>query len=386
MALVRDPNWTGPGPGPLIDDGMGAPSPDYTALANQAAGLSGDTATADYIRNLASGSLGGEADTRAAFGRLIEEGRLREVAAAKANTVSSGTTTDSGSNSGSNSGAGALPTSSAAANELRAVLRRYGLDGLFDDLNAAVIADSSLVKNTDALFGAVRANPIYVARFKGNIQRAKNGLVELSEAEYISQEQAYATTLKALGMPRGFYDTQDDYAKFIANDISPVELNNRIQQGYNATKNAPPEVLTQLKMLVPGLQDADLAAYFLDPTRSGQEIERKARAAQIAAQGKVAGGMQLTATQAESLATQGVTADTAQQGFTQIGQAAGLYRPLQGEEAITQEDILAGVFTNEQAAQQRIAMRKRRRQAEFEQGGGFVAQQNKNIGLTTVGE
>ena len=26
MALIRDPNWTGPGPGPLIDDGTG-PAP-----------------------------------------------------------------------------------------------------------------------------------------------------------------------------------------------------------------------------------------------------------------------------------------------------------------------------------------------------------------------
>jgi hypothetical protein len=243
-----------------------------------------------------------------------------------------------------------------------------------------------LIKNTDALFGSIRETTQYQTRFKGNIERAKKNLPLLSEAEYISQEQAYLTVNKNLGLPRGFYDTQADYANFIANDVSPVEYNNRIQQAYNVVKNSDPEVLNQLKMFAPELQDADLAAYILDPSRSGQEIERKARAATIGAAGKKSGGMQLTAQQAESLALQGVSTQTAQQGFAQIGQTAGLFRPLQGEETITQEDILAGTFTNEQAAQQRIARRRRRRQAEFEAGGGLAGSGNRNIGLTTVGQ
>jgi hypothetical protein len=280
------------------------------------------------------------------------------------------------------------PTSltGSASNELKAILRRYGLEGLFDPLAAALIGDPSLIKNTDALFGSIRETPQYQARFKGNIERAKKNLPLLSEAEYISQEQSYLTVNKNLGLPRGFYDTQNDFANFIANDVSPVEYNNRIQQAYNVVKNSDPEVLNQLKMFIPELQDADLAAYILDPSRSGQEIERKARAATIAAAGKTSGGMQLTAQQAESLALQGVSTQTAQQGFAQIGQTAGLFRPLQGEETITQEDILAGTFTNEQAAQQRIARRRRRRQAEFEAGGGLAGTGNRNIGLTTVGQ
>ena len=81
---------------------------------------------------------------------------------------------------GATGGSVVLPRTGAAADELRAVLRRYGLDGLFNDLNAAVIADSTLVKNADALFGAVRQNPIYQQRFKGNAERVKKGLAELS--------------------------------------------------------------------------------------------------------------------------------------------------------------------------------------------------------------
>ena len=279
-----------------------------------------------------------------------------------------------------------LPMGNAAADELKAILRRYGMEGLFETLNQAVIADVTLVRNQDALFGSIRETPIYKERFKGNLDRASKGLPELSEAEYINQEFAYKTNLKNLGMPKGFYDTKEAFANLIANDISPVEFAQRIQQGYNAVTQADPEVVNQLKRMVPDLTDGDIAAYFLDPTKSGQEIERKARAATIAAAGKTSGGMQLTAQQAESLALQGVSTQAAQQGFAQIGQTAGLFRPLQGEETITQEDILAGTFTNEQAAQQRIARRRRRRQAEFEAGGGLAGTGNRNIGLTTVGQ
>lgn len=279
-----------------------------------------------------------------------------------------------------------LPVGNAAADELKAVLRRYGLEGLFENLNQAVMADPTLVRNTDALFGSIRQTPIYKERFKGNADRVSKGLPELTEAEYINQELSYKTNLKNLGMPKGFYDTQEAFANFIANDISPVELAQRIQQGYNAVTQASPEVLNQLKRMVPDLTDGDLAAYFLDPTKSGQEIERKARAAQISAAGVTQGGMQITTAQAEQLAQQGVSAEQAQQGFTQIGQQAQLFNTtLMGEQALTQEEIVAGTLTNDQAAAERIAKRRRGRTAAFETGGGYSGQGGQQTGLTTVG-
>jgi hypothetical protein len=394
MALIRDPNWTGPGPGPLIDDGTGTPdtpvsdgrgqfTTEQAAAIDAAAAKAGGNfsgATQDYIDQLRLGNLGGGVDTLNALNILVQQGEAKAAATTTATTTTTTTTSDTSTTTE------AKTLSGSASNELKAILRRYGLDGLFDPLAAALIGDPSLIKNTDALFGSIRETTQYQTRFKGNIERAKKNLPLLSEAEYISQEQAYLTVNKNLGLPRGFYDTQADYANFIANDVSPVEYNNRIQQAYNVVKNSDPEVLNQLKMFAPELQDADLAAYILDPSRSGQEIERKARAATIGAAGKKSGGMQLTAQQAESLALQGVSTQTAQQGFAQIGQTAGLFRPLQGEETITQEDILAGTFTNEQAAQQRITRRRRRRQAEFEAGGGLAGSGNRNIGLTTVGQ
>lgn len=347
---LRDPNWTGPGPGPMID----VPTEQELQAASDA--------QYDYRISL-----------------LTPNGT-----AAATSTATTETTTPT--NTGGSGTSVVLPTSTAASDELKGILERFQLGGLFDALNAAVIADKTLAQNTDALFGSVRNNPIYIERFKGNIARTKNGYAPLSEAQYIAQEKSYSTTLKNSGMPKGFYDTKDDFANLMANDISPAELSARIENGYKMVSNAPPEVVNQLKMMVPDITDANLAAYFLDPAKSGTQIEQMARAANIAAQGKTAGGMQITGVQAQSLAQAGITTQQAQAGFSQIGQQAGLYRPLEGEQAITQEDILAGTFTNEQAAQQRIARRKRGRIAGFEAGGSFAQSQQSNIGLTTVGQ
>jgi len=263
-----------------------------------------------------------------------------------------------------------LPMSMAARDELRAVLRRYQLEGLFDDLDRAIQADESLVRNADALFGAVRSNPIYQARFKGNTEREKKGLPVLSEAEYVQQEQQYQNVLRNLGMPRGFYDSQDSFANFISNDISPSELSARIQQGYNVIANSPPQVLTELKRMVPDLTDGELAAYVLDPQRSGIEIERRARAATIAAQATTQANISLNLQEAEGLAREGVTQDIAREGFSRIGEQRELLSTsLQGEEQLTQQDIISGTFGTNQAAAQRIETRRRRRRATFEQGG-----------------
>jgi hypothetical protein len=283
-----------------------------------------------------------------------------------------------------------LAEQTSAQDELKAVLARYGLSGLFADLNAAVIADKTLVNNSDALFAKVRNNPVYIERFKGNAQRVAAGLPELTPAEYIAQEQSYKSVLVNSGLPRGFYDSQTDFANFISKDISPAELSNRIEMGYKQVMNASPDVVAQLKRMA-NLTDGDIAAYFLDPTKSQIDIEQKARAANIAAQASGGAGYQLTMEEAQALAKRGITTAQAEAGFGQIGQQAELYKTLEGEQQISQADVIAGTFTNEQAAQARIAQRKRQRQGSFEAGGGYATSNSltsstKNVGLSTVGQ
>jgi hypothetical protein len=59
---------------------------------------------------------------------------------------------------------------------------------------------------------------------------------------------------------------------------------------------------------------------------------------------------------------------------------------MQGEQAISEEEQIGATFGLDAAARQRIETRRRRRQAEFAQGGGFAETAQGVIGLRTVGE
>jgi len=275
----------------------------------------------------------------------------------------------------------------AAIDDLKSILNYYGLGSLVNSLSDKIIADPTLVASPDILLFSIKDTPEYKTRFKGNEQRRAAGLPELSPIDYINTESALRTTLSGNSLPKGFYDTQDDLASFIGQDISPNELNARVSQGYNAVMQAEPGTKAELKQLY-GLSDGDIAAFFIDPTRFNQsDAIKKAQAAQVASEARRQAGFTLDVATAEGLATEGITRGQAQQGFQQIGATQELLgMDLQGETALTQAEQIAGTFGTNQAAAQRIATRRRKRQATFEQGGGFAATQTGTTGLGTVGQ
>jgi hypothetical protein len=57
-----------------------------------------------------------------------------------------------------------------------------------------------------------------------------------------------------------------------------------------------------------------------------------------------------------------------------------------GQQNISQEQQIAGTFGTNAAARQAIEARKRKRTAQFQQGGSLLASQTGNIGLGTVGQ
>lgn len=275
----------------------------------------------------------------------------------------------------------------AAIDDLKEILNYYGLGSLADSLSQKIIDDPTLISNPAALLFTIKDTPEYKTRFKGNQIRRAAGLPELSPADYVNMESSYRTTLSGNSLPKGFYDTQDDFANFIGQDISPNELNARVSQGYNAVMQAEPGTKAELKQLY-GLSDGDIAAFFIDPTRFNQsDAIKKAQAAQIASEARRQAGFTLDAAGAEALATEGITRGQAAQGFQQIGATQELLgMNIQGETALSQEEQIAGTFGTNQAAAQRIATRKRKRQATFEQGGGFAQTQQGMTGLSTVGQ
>lgn len=273
-----------------------------------------------------------------------------------------------------------------------AALQSYGLDlpNILNILDRAIQDDPTIVEDTTAFVMTIRDTPEYKQRFKGNELRKQRGLPELSESSYVGLEQAYRVALRANGMPSGFYDRPDDFATFIGNDVSQSELNTRLESGYRAVMEAPAGTKEELKRLY-GLQDGDIAAYFIDPARFTQtDAIKRAEAARRAQVAREQAGVELSVQQAEQLA-QRTTQAEAQQGFAEISQMQDIYKPTTeeaaaGQGAISQQEQIAGTFGISPEAAQRIRKRQRGRQAAFEAGGTFATGGSRATGLTTVGE
>ena len=125
----------------------------------------------------------------------------------------------------------------AARDEAIDILREFGLEGLIGNIDTAIQNDPTEFTGPyarEAVWRSVRNTAQYKVRFKGLELRQKNGYAPISEDMYLRIEKEYSDTLRGNGMPKGFYDTQDDFANFIGNDVRQDELNNRIQRGYRA--------------------------------------------------------------------------------------------------------------------------------------------------------
>ena len=197
------------------------------------------------------------------------------------------------------------------------------------------------LRNTDA----------YKKRFAANAQRVAKGLRALSEAEYIGMEDQYQNVMRQYGLPESYYargdmGRQEGFEKFLAGDVSAVELEDRISTAQKRVINANPEVTQALKEFYPEITNADILAYTLDPTNAIENIKRKVTTAEIGG-AAIQTGLQTGVTRAEELRAAGITKESAQQGYGTI--AGGLQRGSQlasiyGESPYTQTTAEQEVF------------------------------------------
>lgn len=271
-----------------------------------------------------------------------------------------------------------------ARNTIRSVLQTYGLGNLADYLYDLYAKEEVNIDNPDALLFALRDTTEYKTRFAANARRAAKGLPELDPGSYLGLENQYRDTLRSNGLPIGFYDQTSDFEKLIEGDVSPSELQSRITNGYRQIADADPEVRRQMRELY-NVDEAGLAAYFLDPERATPLLERQARAAQIAARSREQAGIQLGALSAEELVARGITPSAAQEQFARMGQLAGLYQEMGGEEALTEQEKIGAAFGYDVAAQQALERRRAQRVGEFQAGGQFARTTGATSGTVETG-
>jgi hypothetical protein len=246
----------------------------------------------------------------------------------------------------------------------------YGLGALVTPLKGLIESGISPAEFTIRL----RETDAYKKRFAANQARIGKGLRALSEAEYIGLEDQYQDVMRRYGLPdtyytRGEMGRQEGFEKFIGGDVSPVELEDRIQTAQRRVINAAPQIKDALTQYYGNeISNGDILAYVLDPDKAIENIKRKVTAAEIGGAATMA-GLGAARTRAEELQRFGVTGEQARQGFTTISeflpsaQKLGDIYAKQGLGPYTQETAEAEVFAIPGSAE---AGRKRRKLAELE--------------------
>ena len=200
---------------------------------------------------------------------------------------------------------------------LKDLFKKNGLEDLVDVLIGAI---KDYGTDNDALVMAkVREAPKYIERFKGNYDRVAAGKNWLSEGTYIQQENMYAEILGS--HQAGNLAKRENYAKFIANDVSINELSNRFDAAYNRVTKAvnadDKPLLDELRRLYPGVTDAELAQTLLLGSEGSDFLRTKINVAEInAAQTET--GVKSTLG-ADFLESQGIDRNKARQGLAKTG-------------------------------------------------------------------
>lgn len=217
---------------------------------------------------------------------------------------------------------------------IRATLTSWGIpDSLMGDVRSFIVAGYG----SDEIQLKLQETQAYKDRFAGNELRRKAGLPVLSPAQYIALEEAYTSTLRAYGLPPGFYDDKRDFDQFIGNDIDPTELRERAQAAHDQYMQAPEEYRQQWRDNYGN--DGDAIAYILDPTKAQSAVLNRMRQVAIGGEARLK-GLTIDAQRAQQFDQRGVTLEQARRAYSQIAQIRGTDAAIAGRfgTTFTQQD------------------------------------------------
>lgn len=241
----------------------------------------------------------------------------------------------------------------SASGVIRDMLTRWGLPSLEPVVRDMLTKGDS----EDVVVMKLRETPEYKKRFKANADRIAKGITPLSEAEYISSEDAYREAMSRYGLPKGFYDSDDDFTKFLSNGVSPQQVLDRVTLAAERFVHADDNQKDQL-LRVFGTPSQAIAG-ILDVDRALPLVRQQVTAASIAAEAARNFGNreELSVSRAMQLAQQGVTEEDARRGFGELGRRQGR------DQALAQ---MAGAELTDEQLQNEVLLNDRRVQAQRE--------------------
>lgn len=257
---------------------------------------------------------------------------------------------------------------------LNSYLGQYGLGSLADWAWQKWQAGESI----DQIMLELRSTPEYKQRFPAMDALAAKGRA-ITEQQYLYYEQQATSYFRAAGLPSGFYDQPDDFAKLLTSEVGLPELQARVQAYQQAAFSSPPEVLQSLKDLY-GVTSGELTAFFIDPDKALPLIQQRFASAQAAGWAEKTGFGTLDQQQAEMIGKMGLTENQVAQQFGQIAASNELFNPLAGadESTIDRNTVLGAAFGQNAEDQRVLEQRKQSRVSGFA-GGGKAATNREGV-------
>lgn len=249
---------------------------------------------------------------------------------------------------------------------LTELLTSYGLEALVPTV-------SSLIKewgtNNTIIASRLRGTEAYKERFRGNEYRIKNGYSAMSEAEYLSTEDAIKTTMRKYGLTDDYY-SRDKLANLIGGDVSATEVDSRVGAAKKVIDSADPNIKNSLVGLY-GVGMSDMLGYVLAPETALEVVNRRVNAGFAAGiargQGIDLGGLDDTGL-AEQIGDLTFGDErTLRSQFDAIGGLARSTRRLSGidREQVSDRDVVKGEFGIDSQAGQKVKKMQSRERARF---------------------
>ena len=267
----------------------------------------------------------------------------------------------------------------SARADIATTLRMWGLESLTDWAWGEITAE-----NGEMLPVNIRQQQAYKDRFAGIEARIAAGKNPISENEYVQLENNYQAIMHSYGIPTGLFDTRENMAKLISQDVSPAELNDRLKLYQDAAFNAPKEIRDALTRFY-GVTEGGLIAYFIDPEKAMPVLEQQYNAAGAASAAERAGFTTFDQADALRLAQLGAKA-TDVSTFASLRKAEELFHPLGfaddgGGGDMTKMAAAEASFGGNALAQDLLVKRSNERSAAFAGGGQVAATQRGAVGL-----
>ena len=297
-----------------------------------------------------------------------------------------------------------------AANEISAFttlrdtyLEPWGLGSLADQA-WSMISDPGNHAGIGDLLAWVRGTNEYKARFPGLAERTALGYPPISEAQYLNEQNIISGAMRYYGIPTSFATTQE-IGTLIAHNVSSSEVTDRLKNGYELAMKAPAEV-RQLLHDYYGVNTGQLAAYYLNPAHTVEELSRQTQGALIGNESIASGFGRIDKGTATQLAEQEMTSPTSmdlnyfRQGFAKLAPLKPLETAMvgqRGQATASQKAILGEQFAGLNQSQGTTAasnkgavqLAEQARVAGLAGGGGFVQGAKGAVGIgsaTTEGQ